>query len=399
MADVVERVRPSVVRIETNRGSGSGLVFETVPGTGAALVLTNHHVVEAASLIEVVAHDGSTYVASRRSQDADRDLTVVEICCSDSWMASPLADDSLVRVGDSVMAMGYPLGLQTMTVTVGIVSALYPDEALDLSWIQIDAAVNPGNSGGPLVSQDGSVVGIISARYVASEGMGLAVAATTAASVMPQLMVTPTPTPSPTPTPVPIVISLDFGATLAAIDGWPVDLAGFKAVSSDPHDVLYASILWGDGGGYGPSLPVETTGAVTASHMYPAPDVYILTIKVWGISGAEASATTAALVRPSPASAPVATPSLTPAMTTATVSVDRFGARTPVGLPSPIGDADGDGWIDGDDVTIEPSRTWSRTGIAVWQVGAWSDRMVIVACVSGCGGSEEGIVIRWMTYD
>jgi len=387
------------VRIETNRGSGSGLIFETVPGTEAALVLTNQHVIARGTLIDVVTHDGSTYTASRRSEDAELDLAVLEICCSDSWAVSPLADDSLVRVGDPVVAMGYPLGLQTMSVTVGVVSSLYPDEELDLSWIQIDAAINPGNSGGPLVSEDGSVVGIVTARYVASEGMGLAIAVTTAASVMPQLMVTPTPTPSPTPTPVPIVISVEFGATLAAIDGWPVDLAGFKAVSSSPHDVLYASILWGDGGGYGPPLPVETTGAVTASHMYPAADVYIVTIRVWGTSGAEASATTAALVRPSPASAPVAVPSLTPAMTTATVSADRFGARTPVGLPSPIGDANGDGLIDVDDVTIEPSRAWSRTGIVAWQVGAWSDRMVIVACVSGCGGSEEGIVIRWMTYD
>ncbi len=209
---MIEAARPAVVRISTRQSSGSGVIFE-VDGD-AALVLTNFHVVEAANGIQVEVDDSSTYEAETLGTDSVRDLAVLRICCG-AFSALSFGNVSSLSPGDEVFAMGYPLGLEgEATVTRGIVSAIrYDAERLSLV-IQTDAAVNPGNSGGPMLSTTGGIIGINTFRFEETrsgqsvEGVGFAVSAPTIEEQLYTLKNTPPPsgTPStlrPTSTPTP----------------------------------------------------------------------------------------------------------------------------------------------------------------------------------------------------
>ena len=207
---MIEDVRPSVVRIRTDKGSGSGVIFEV--DDDAALVLTNYHVIEDASNTEVVVNDSSTYSAEIRGTDSVRDLAVLRICCGD-FHALSFGNVSELNPGDDVFAMGYPLGLPgEATVTKGIVSAIRYDESHQSLVIQTDAAINPGNSGGPMLSETGQILGINTFRREETtsgrpvDNVGFAVAAPTIQEQLHTLKIaaplpTPTPTPRPTPTP------------------------------------------------------------------------------------------------------------------------------------------------------------------------------------------------------
>ena len=208
-----------MVRISTRQSSGSGVIFE-VDGD-AALVLTNFHVVEAANGIQVEVDDSSTYEAETLGTDSVRDLAVLRICCG-AFSALSFGNVSSLSPGDEVFAMGYPLGLEgEATVTRGIVSAIrYDAERLSLV-IQTDAAVNPGNSGGPMLSTTGGIIGINTFRFEETrsgqsvEGVGFAVSAPTIEEQLYTLKNTPPPsgTPStlrPTSTPTPS-LSKRFG--------------------------------------------------------------------------------------------------------------------------------------------------------------------------------------------
>ena len=119
---MIEDVRPSVVRIRTDSGAGSGVIFEL--DGDAALVLTNDHVVEDARDIQVEVGDSLTYEAETLGTDSVRDLAVLRICCGD-FRALPFGNVSELNPGDEVFAMGYALGLQgAATVTRGIISAI-----------------------------------------------------------------------------------------------------------------------------------------------------------------------------------------------------------------------------------------------------------------------------------
>ena len=197
---MVGEVRPAVVRIETSSGSGSGVIFETQGQTG--YIVTNHHVVEGDARVNVTVNDSAIYSGSVLGTDAVRDLAVVSICCG-SFNALPFGDATALQPGDPVVVIGYALGLPgPATVTRGIVSAVRYAPNFGSNVIQTNAAMNFGDSGGPMLSLSGKILGINTYGYDKSqtEGLNFAISGTTVQSLVLALKAAP-PTPTPTPTP------------------------------------------------------------------------------------------------------------------------------------------------------------------------------------------------------
>jgi serine protease Do len=219
-ADVVERINPAVVNIDATtrgrdtrrrrgrvgppdgfdpldgppefgtprgetprRGAGSGFIIDA-----DGSILTNHHVIDRAERITVKLSDGRTLRAHVIGADPDTDIALIKVDGQDGLPVAPLGDSSTLRMGEWVCAIGNPLGYEH-SVTVGVISFLGRklfDMSLD-NYIQTDAAINFGNSGGPLINSRGEVIGINAAISSRASSIGFAVPINGASAVLPQL--------------------------------------------------------------------------------------------------------------------------------------------------------------------------------------------------------------------
>jgi len=215
-ADIAERLNPAVVNIDaTSRGEdrlrrrAPGLPDEPDPferpplrdrdgprrgaGTGfiidaGGLILTNHHVIDGADRIMARLADGRTLRAERIGSDPDTDIALIKVASTRPLPFAPLGDSDTLRVGEWVLAIGNPLAYEH-TVTVGVVSFIGRklfDSSLD-RYIQTDAAINFGNSGGPLINARGEVIGINAAISSRASNIGFAVPINQASAILPQL--------------------------------------------------------------------------------------------------------------------------------------------------------------------------------------------------------------------
>ncbi|QGQ32670.1 trypsin-like serine protease [Gimesia maris] len=202
---VYEKLNKSVVHITTKSTKTDGfflLEYDTEgAGSGAIIdqaghILTNYHVIEDAQQVNVTLFNGKSYTAKFVGADAINDIAVIKIE-EDAGILKPvtIADSSKLKVGQRVFAIGNPFGLER-TMTCGIISSL--NRSLKLrgnrtikSIIQIDAAVNPGNSGGPLINSHGQLIGIntaIASNTGQSSGVGFAIPSNLVSRVVPQLL-------------------------------------------------------------------------------------------------------------------------------------------------------------------------------------------------------------------
>ncbi|MBQ1506244.1 MAG: trypsin-like peptidase domain-containing protein [Erysipelotrichales bacterium] len=197
---VVNAVEESVVQISTEQtvtggffgtyvksGAGSGVII-----TADGYIVTNHHVISGATKITVTLKNNEQYDATLIGADADSDLAVLKINVT-GLKPAVLGDSETLSAGQSIVVIGNPLGTLGGSVTSGVVSAMNRNitiEGTKMTLIQIDAAVNPGNSGGALFNMNGDLVGIVNAKYASEdvEGIGFAIPINQAKTVIEQLI-------------------------------------------------------------------------------------------------------------------------------------------------------------------------------------------------------------------
>ena len=246
VADVVENALPSVVHIIAGSETGTGFIINE-----DGLVVTNKHVVEGYSQVAIRLVAGTEYQANVTQRHPDLDLAYIEIDASLSFTPIAIGDSEKLRVGEDVIAIGFPLGRSLglePTVSVGIISAKRENR------LQTDASLNPGNSGGPLLDMFGQVAGVVVSRVETDDsgrpvaGIGFAIPINAVKSglggqVSPAGKVLPTPTPFPTIRPTP-----DLEATKAAIDAIDahrrqVEQATRTAIEAQEEAEAYAAAL------------------------------------------------------------------------------------------------------------------------------------------------------------
>jgi S1-C subfamily serine protease len=195
VVDVVDTVSPAVVHVQVKgvrngrpaQGAGSGVIISP-----DGLVLTNNHVIEGAQSITLTQGDGRHFGARLIGRDPDTDIAVLRAETTERLRFAKIADSKTLRAGQIAIAIGNPLGFQS-TVTAGIISAVgrtlrAENGRLIDDVIQTDAALNPGNSGGPLVNSRGEVIGINTATIMGAQGLCFAVASNTAEYVLTQIL-------------------------------------------------------------------------------------------------------------------------------------------------------------------------------------------------------------------
>jgi S1-C subfamily serine protease len=206
IVDAVQKVGPSVVRIDTVKRVvnplgglfGRGPTIQQQQGQGSGFItrsdgvlLTNAHVVEGTSEVSVTLPDGRSFTGKVLGTDPLTDVAVVKVVASGLPVA-PLGDSNTLRPGEWAIAIGNPLGLDN-TVTAGIISAIQRTNAVGegqrVPYIQTDAAVNPGNSGGPLINDRGQVIGINTAiRQAPGAGLSFAIPINVARQIAAQIL-------------------------------------------------------------------------------------------------------------------------------------------------------------------------------------------------------------------
>lgn len=202
LADIVDQVMPAVVSVNkhvTVTRFGEQRLEEVESGSGVIIdsngyIVTNHHVIEGADKVTVLIPNKGRYEAEIVGEDILTDLALLKID-ETGLIEMPLGNSAEARVGETVMAIGNPLGYFQQTVTAGIISALdrqvrFPGSGYAYTFIQTDALVNPGNSGGPLVSLNGEIIGINTAKIslMGVEGIGLAIPSNTVKRVVDDLV-------------------------------------------------------------------------------------------------------------------------------------------------------------------------------------------------------------------
>ena len=229
---MVRRVRPSVVKISSSVGTGSGFIVDE-----DGLIVTNAHVVGRSKTVIVRLASRRVYTGDVVSLDEEADLAFIELDTDDTLLPVPLGNSYLAFVGNEVIAVGFPLGNAlpgSSTITRGIVSSWRVFDGV--SYLQTDAAINPGNSGGPLISRSGKVVGVNTSRYEEVGGrpvggIGLAIAINEVTARLPLLPLAgsqdaPTLSPTPTPNGDQVPDSTDtyeneeYGYSIDVADGW-----------------------------------------------------------------------------------------------------------------------------------------------------------------------------------
>jgi serine protease Do len=202
-AEIAERVNPSVVNItctergevseneentteedlENQYGFGSGVIIDSI-----GFILTSNHVVESAGKIEVKLSNNQKFVAKLVGQDKETDLALIKVDSNGPLPTAPLGNSERLRPGEWVMAIGNPF-VYDHTVTVGVISALNRNLGTNIfdNFIQTDAAINFGNSGGPLLNVQGEVIGINTLISSQGTGIGFAIPINTAKDILPQL--------------------------------------------------------------------------------------------------------------------------------------------------------------------------------------------------------------------
>ena len=252
LAEMVERVKSGVVRINTSSGVGSGILIESLAGD-KGLVLTNYHVVADSFRIDVLVNDSRTFRGRVVGFDQQRDLAVLEICC-DSFPTLEFSAAADIGAGSEVVAIGYALGLTgNATVTRGIVSAVRYHPTMRAWVIQTDASINPGNSGGPLLLPTGEVIGIatfiqnLDNRGNLTAGLGFAISERSIRELLPDLkggarIVWSDPHPGSGSAPGPSTLqwqtwtSQAYRYSISVPDDWTIDDSNEQQVHFDSPD-------------------------------------------------------------------------------------------------------------------------------------------------------------------
>jgi S1-C subfamily serine protease len=165
---IIEDAIKSVVTIKTNLGQGSGFFI-----TDEGYVVTNEHVIDGVTAAVIVTYDGETHTVTLIGKDVNMDIALLKINDT-SYPRLTLGNSNDVQVGEKVIAIGNPLGLQ-FSVSEGIVSAIHREGDNGINaYIQTDASLNPGNSGGPLIDKEGEAIGINNFKVSGSESLGFA---------------------------------------------------------------------------------------------------------------------------------------------------------------------------------------------------------------------------------
>jgi len=264
-SEMIERVRTAVVRVRTDVASGSGVIVEIDSNAGAAFILTNYHVIEGSQTVDVTVNDSDVYRATTVGMDEIRDLAVLQICCDQEFTHLGFANPESIRLSEPVIVLGYPLGdeVDSLRISVGIVSGVQYSAIYKRHEIQTDAALNPGNSGGPLLLDTGEIAGIntyvvrTSSGSIAVEGFGFAVSSETLEDQY-EVMRSGSIVVAPTPIADPAIVD---GVYTSATTGWQINVpAGWSLDDSDPASV----VIW-DGKNEG-SIRIETVAVESLSY-------------------------------------------------------------------------------------------------------------------------------------